>query len=55
MVVIKTKQLGYNYCEGMYNGLYGYDIALFYGVDGKYRNISGLVVAELITNKQCSL
>lgn len=51
MKTFTFKQLGHGHFSNLNNDLYGMSVIFFYGIDGKYRDISGTVVAEKITNK----
>ena len=44
---IKIMQLGANYkTENFYNSFYGFDLLMFWGVDRKFRNLKGQIIAS---------
>ena len=44
---IKIMQLGANYkTENFHNSFYEFDLLMFWGVDGKFRNLQGQIMAS---------
>ena len=44
---MKIMQLGANYkTVNFYNSFYGFDLLMFWGVDGKFRNLQGQIMAS---------